>query len=239
MNEKKTSIDKQQNSPDWKKTIRQSISIATMAAVASTVSGDFKKGFRMNTAEAATTTMMTDTETAELAEVAKAIVSFETPVIESTLPENVIVKQNFTVNFAESGQVSGGIEIFTNGVWQELCPSIPLGGVYPGQTGMGDISTEPGDITSSGLYKFVLSFLPDGGGPEQVFDGGEKNFFEIVDPNAVVEPEPVCPVDLPSYSPVTRILDLPSVEVVGDTTYEGVKVWLKSDGTYEITLSAD
>jgi hypothetical protein len=219
-----------------KKFIRQSISIAIMTVVAATASGDLKKGFRMNTAAAMTVTM-TDTETAELAEVAevaKSTVSFSIPDILSTLPDVVSVEQGATIKVVESGQVFGGIEIFTNGVWQEVCPSFLLGSINSGEIGQATMHTDPGDITSSGLYRFTLSFVPDGGGPTIVFNNDkDSKTFEIVDPNAVVDPDPVDPVDIPSFDPATGVLNLPSVEIDG-LILKNVNIQLNSDGSYKV-----
>jgi hypothetical protein len=147
----------------------------------------------------------------ETAEASESIVTFDTPNIISTLPDDVIVHQNFMVQFAENGQTSFIIEKKdTNGNWQESYPSFGTESVCGGIIATNMVYTDPGDIASPGQYRFKLSYAPDGGGAEETFEGPS---FEIVDPD---------PVD--TFDSTTGILNLPSVEVDG-TAYKVELQW--------------
>jgi hypothetical protein len=171
---------------------------------------------------AAMTTETKKMGTAELAEVAEATVSFDkTPVIVSGLP-NVVVKQNFSMTTAVAGELSNTTQVMVNGKWENHAGPFAGGYTYAGWSSSGILTTDPGEITSPGLYRLTIGFSSDGGVSKKVFGGPS---FEIVDPN---------PVALPSYDPATGVLDLPSVEV-GNETYTVELKWDEGSQSFKIS----
>jgi hypothetical protein len=112
------------------------------------------------------------------ASVAAGEVIFDAPIIVSTLPENVIVHENFSVTTAVAGELLVSLEKL-EGTWQWFLGPVFVNNISPGQT-MGMIYTDPGDITESGTYRFTLKYVPDGGGAEEVHKS--QYSFVIVDP---------------------------------------------------------
>ena len=152
----------------------------------------------------------------------EATVSFNTPVVVSSLPDDVIVHQSFSAATAVAGELSTSLQVLVDGVWEYHLGPFTMGFTYAGWSSSGIGKTDPGEITLPGFYRSIITFSPDGGGAEEVFEGPS---FEIVDP-----------VDIPSFDPATGVLDLPSVEITNNGVIEtfAVKIKFNSDGSFEI-----